>query len=350
MKPLYLALGIGLLGGFSACKTSAPKPTTQATAPEQVAEKDPSLTEEQAQARSKRVANVSYDIHLKLAAKEKGYTGDVEIRFEHRGPAASPLRIDFQKGEVLSLTNQGRKVEYTSTREGIELAPSSLNAGANRVRITFRHEFSNDGLGFMKVVDPEDQNEFVYTNLEPYGASRVIPCFDQPDLKARFRLEVEAPGKWEVISTTREDRILNQASGNRVWSFPESLSISTYVWSVHAGPFKVWEDKSSKTPLRLFARPALAKHVRPKDWFRYTRTGMRFYEHTFRTPYPFKKYDQIIVPEFSAGAMENAAAVTFNENYIKRSVPTIRDQRALADTLLHELAHMWFGDLVTMRW
>ncbi len=344
---IFWAMSLSLV----ACKTAAPPPATKA-APvlEAAIEKDPSLKETEAVARSKRVQKVAYDVRIKLAAKEKSFSGDVEIRFEHIGLPVSPLRVDFQKGQVLSVTNQGKKIDYTVNSEGVELPVSSLTEGANRLKIAFKHDFSTDGSGFMKVVDPEDQNEYHYTNLEPYGASRVIPCFDQPDLKARFRLEVEAPGNWEVVSTTREERILNPESGNRIWLFPESLPISTYVWSVHAGPFKVWEDPHSRVPLRLFARQTLAKHVRPKDWFRYTRTGFRFYERLFRTPYPFQKYDQLIVPEFASGAMENVGAVTFNEAYIKRSKPTIRDQRSLADTLLHELAHMWFGNLVTMRW
>jgi aminopeptidase N len=180
----------------------------------------------------------------------------------------------------------------------------------------------------------------------------MFPCFDQPDLKAVFKLKVKAPKSWTVVSTTlqTEMTIDGENKNTKVHTFPETKKISTYVFSLHAGPYQVWEDKYESIPLRLMVRKSLAKFVNPKDWFLYTKQGFSFFNPYFGIPYPFEKYDQIIVPEFNFGAMENVAAVTFSERFVPRSEMTRAQKENLSDVILHEMAHMWFGNLVTMKW
>ena len=178
----------------------------------------------------------------------------------------------------------------------------------------------------------------------------MFALFDQPDLKATFRLTVSAPKDWQVISTRRETAIEDRGAMRR-WTFPATPVLSPYNFSLHAGPYHVWEDNTGKYPMRLFARQSVASQVSPKDWFRYTSSGLEYFDRYFGIPYPFAKYDQVLVPQFIYGAMENAAAVTFTENrFISPSVMTASERENLSSTILHEMAHQWFGDLVTMKW
>ncbi len=177
----------------------------------------------------------------------------------------------------------------------------------------------------------------------------LFPCFDQPDLKAVYSLKADAPADWRVISTAGEEK--TEVSGARkTWTFAKTQKLSTYVFSVHAGPYHVWTSSAGAIPLRLFARESLAKYVPAGEWLELTRQGLDFYGAYFDLPYPFKKYDQILVPDFNEGAMENVGAVTFGERYVSRSTQTLEEREETADTILHEMAHMWFGDLVTMKW
>ena len=189
----------------------------------------------------------------------------------------------------------------------------------------------------------------MYTSLEPYQANRVFPCFDQPDLRSTWNLSVNAPAAWQVMHTTRESAVVAEADGRRRWTFPTTPAIATYLFALHAGPYRIWTDRYKDIPLRLWARPSLTKYVRAGEWFGWTKRGLDFYGRYFGHPYPFKKYDQIFVPE-AQGAMENVGAVTFGETFLYRSEPTRAQALDSASVLLHEMAHMWFGDLVTMKW
>lgn len=178
----------------------------------------------------------------------------------------------------------------------------------------------------------------------------LFPSFDQPDLKATYKVKVEAPASWTVVTSVREQAPPVIKGEMATWLFPESAKFSTYLFSLIGGPYQVWEGKAGDIPLRLMSRPALGKFVPADDWLKVTAQGLAFYNTYFDFAYPFKKYDQIIVPDFNAGAMENVAAVTFSERYIPRGSETTADRENRADTILHEMAHMWFGDLVTMKW
>lgn len=308
----------------------------------------PILTEQEAIVRALQVADVAYDLSIDLTASDTRYNGEVVITFNYQ-PSTAPLTIDFTHGEIHTVRVNGTHVKPDYNDYFLTFAPHALPAGINELRIRFSHDYSDGGSGFYRFVDPEDQRVYTYTDFEPYHANRLFPLFDQPDLKAKFALNVVAPREWTVVSTMRESYIKPEGD-NATWEFPSTSSISSYVFSLHAGEYHMWEDSDFRYPMRLFARHSLAQYVDAEEWFKWTRDGFDFFDAYFELPYPFKKYDQLLVPEYPMGAMENIGAVTFNEAYLSRSTPTWEERRELAMTLFHEMAHMWFGNTTTMRW
>jgi aminopeptidase N len=191
---------------------------------------------------------------------------------------------------------------------------------------------------------------YVHTDSEPFDAHRVYPCFDQPDVKARFRFSALVPEGWETISNARASAPpVPEGDGVR-WTFEPTPPISPYITVLTAGPFHVVRDRHGDIDLGLYCRRSLAEYLDPDEWLEVTKQGFGFFNAAFGYPYPFDKYDQVIVPEFAAGAMENPGCVTFHERYVFRSKVTGTERELRASTILHEMAHMWFGDLVTMRW
>ena len=231
----------------------------------------------------------------------------------------------------------------------LTLPTSALLAGRNAVVIEYVHPFDQDGTGLHRFVDPEDDRTYLYTYLWPYYSNRLFPNFDQPNLKATYELTVRAAADWQVVSSTTEDAIETDGD-TKVWHFPQSEKFSSYIFSVHAGPYQVWEDMAGDVPIRLMVRQSLREYVAVEEWMSYTKSGLAHYRDYFDIPYPFEKYDQVIVPDFLIGAMENVAAVTFSESYVDRGASNRFNSQRRAGTILHEMAHMWFGDLVTMNW
>ena len=310
------------------------------------------LTLEQARERAERVSDVRYLILLDFVGSSPEFSGIVATRFALRAGSTADLTLDFSGGTVRSIRVNDREVDVDYNGFYITLPGESLTAGENSVEVSFSHPYSRDGSGLYRFEDPEDGRHYLYTDFEPYHQNRLFPSFDQPDLKARFTTTVSVPPDWQVIANVRETEVseVSEDGQRRVWSFPETPPISTYVYALHAGNYHVWEAEAGDIPLRLFARESLVPYVHPEHWFLPTQQGFAFFEEYFGVDYPFVKYDQVIVPHFNAGAMENVAAVTFSERYLRRGVVTRLDRRAIASVILHEMAHMWFGDLVTMDW
>jgi aminopeptidase N len=191
----------------------------------------------------------------------------------------------------------------------------------------------------------------MYTDFETFDAHRVYACFDQPDLKATFEFTVTGEDGWQVISNAAPDLIAEPAAhGKARWHFPPTPVMSTYITAIAAGPYFSETTHHDGIPLGIYCRQSLARYLDPAEIFEITRQGFDFYHAAFGVRYPFGKYDQLFVPEYKAGAMENAGAVTFLEDYIFRSRVTDSAREGRAETILHEMAHMWFGDLVTMKW
>ena len=297
--------------------------------------------------RKTRISNLEYDALVDVTDEET-LSGDVRILFD-LSDASSDLTVDFAGGTVGSIVVNGVASTADYNDYFITLPAEQLQPGANTVEIAYRRPYGNDGTGLHRFVDPEDGLTYLYTYLWPYYANRVLPSFDQPNLKANFSLRVLAPEGWTVVSMnpgTAESAV----DGKQLWTFTKTPKIATYVFSLHAGPYTVWSDDSGDVPLRLMARQSLAAYVPVEEWFEVTQKGMDFYGRYFDIPYPFEKFDQLIVPEFNIGGMENAAAVTYTE-YVLQMRPSDRAERERrASLLLHELSHMWFGDLVTHDW
>jgi aminopeptidase N len=308
----------------------------------------PSLRRDDAEARAQIIHSVDYDLELDLSGAGDRYRGRVLIQFTVAVPGRD-LRVDFAGGEVTRAALDGRPFAARYDGRAITIPGAMLRAGIRRLEISFDQAYSRDSRGLARFVDPVDGNVYLYTDLEPYAANRAFPCFDQPDLKATYTLQVTVPRRWQVITSIRETGVVERA-GAAVWKFPRSARYSTYVFPLHAGAYAVWEDRSFRIPLRLFARRSLAGHVPAEAWLATTRYGLDFFESYFGYPYPYGKYDQVIVPELGNEAMENVAAVTFHERLVGRGASSGAQLRARADSILHEMAHMWFGNLVTMRW
>ena len=305
------------------------------------------LEQEYAQIRGGQVDGVKYSLSIDLTSEGK-FTGVAEIAFNLKRTDI-PLTVDFNDGEVIEVLLDNQPVPFSYNGWFITIAPDDLLAGSTELVIKYAHDYSSVGSGLYRFTDPEDNRDYLYTDFEPYDANRLFPSFDQPDLKASYTLDVIAPLSWQVVTSVRESSIENNGDVNH-WYFPESARYSTYIFSLHAGEYKVWESKAGDIPLRLFARQSLAEYVVPEDWFSFTRHGFKFFQDYLEVPYAYVKYDQLIVPHFNAGAMENTAAITFSERYIRRGSYTQDNLNRINNVIQHEMAHMWFGNLVTMRW
>ncbi len=337
---------------FFALAVLSPGACDQTATPGTEREDNSKLTQEYAEFRATQVEQVSYQLMVELDPSLDYFSGENRIRFELRDNS-SDLTLDFSGGEVFGVSVNGADIDTRYNGSFITVAAAALREGPNEIVVRFKHAWSDDGSGLYRYDDPGDGKTYLYTDFEPYDANSAFPLFDQPDIKGRLTLSVTAPVDWHVISTGRETSIEPATESTRTWLFPETLPIPTYVMSLHAGPYAVWEDGDFRIPLRLFARHSMADLVAPDTdmWFEVTRAGFDFFEEYYGVDYPFEKYDQLIVPDFNAGAMENAAAVTFNErSFIQRDGWSYKEKKWLIEVILHEMAHMWFGDLVTMKW
>ncbi len=307
------------------------------------------LFREEADDRAARVHDVDYELSLELTEGCKTYTGRVAIDFR-LDPRDAPLFVDFS-GEPRLLTVNGSRVDPEQRGHRLWFRPDQLLMH-NRIVIEYENRYDATGDGLHHFVDPEDGATYVYSNLEPFSAHRVFPCFDQPDIKATYRTMVVAPQAWQVITSEVALEISTLPGARLCHDFPRSPRFSTYLFSLIAGPFARLESSLGRLPLGLYSRASMRAQLERSadEIFEITAQGMDYYGGLFGRRYPFGKYDQLFVPEFNAGAMENVAAVTFNDSFLFRDPPTYGQRLTRGEVILHELAHMWFGDLVTMRW
>jgi aminopeptidase N len=319
---------------------------------------DRGLDQASAELRKLQVSNTRYQIHLSLNAQGNDFSGSniLEFDFQPQGKArdkgnGKDLTIDFTNGTIEQLSINGAPAEYQYNGFFISLAEQQLVTGKNRIEISYSHPYSKDGAGLYYFKDPLDDRVYTYSDLEPYDANRIFPLFDQPNLKARFTLSVDAPASWQVISANRETSITKKAD-RALWKFPATLPISSYIMPVHAGDYASFDlGDYQGIDLRLFSRQSNAQYVPVDEWNAATRHGFAFFNDFFGVDYPFGKYDQIAVPDFNSGAMENVGAVTFSDRFC--CIPGTRgitEKSFLINAILHEQAHMWFGNLVTMDW
>ena len=310
------------------------------------------LTRVEATTRAGIVAVDSYVIDLDLTTGPETFRSTTEVRFTAQ--AGSATFIDLVAPTVHEVTLNGQSLDPAAVFADSRIQLDGL-AAENTLRVVADAAYTNSGEGLHRFVDPVDGEVYLYTQFEVPDARRVFAAFEQPDLKATFQFTVTAPSAWEVVSNSPTPEPVPAGEGTSTWSFEPTQRISTYITAIVAGPYVVQRSELTSSdgrviPLGVFCRASLAEHMDADYVFEKTRQGFAFYEEKFQYPYPFPKYDQLFVPEFNAGAMENAGCVTFTETYVFRSKVTdaIKERRVV--TILHELAHMWFGDLVTMKW
>lgn len=315
----------------------------------------PNLTRDQAIERAALITVDSYQINLDLT---DGHGGPGEQTFRSTTTvvfdalAGADTVIDIAADTVRSASLNGAELDVSGYDQSTGIPLRGL-ANRNVVIIDADCRYSNTGEGLHRFVDPVDGETYLYSQFETADAKRMFACFDQPDLKATFELRVTAPGHWKVISNAAATPV-DSGVDNRVHTFAITPPMSTYLVALIAGPYAAWHDtyrdEHGEIPLGLYCRASLAQYMDAERLFTQTKQGFGFYHKHFGLPYAFGKYDQLFVPEFNAGAMENAGAVTFLEDYVFRSKVTRAAYERRAETVLHEMAHMWFGDLVTMKW
>ena len=306
------------------------------------------LTQAEAVERAALVSDVAYELALDLAAGSPDYRGVCTITFDHAAPSLGTF-LDFTTAEVEALEINGVEAEPQLENNRL-LLDGAMLAQRNTVRIAYRSEYDHIGAGLHQFTDPEDGAEYLYTHFEPYDAHRLLPCFDQPDLKAALRLEATAPAEWQVVANYPAESSEPQDDGRTRHRFAETPRISTYLLALVAGPYVRFDDQWEDVALGVLCRGSIAPHFDADEFFEVTRQGLTFFSDFFDFRYPFDKYDQVFVPEFNMGAMENVGCITFSERMIFRDPPTDIQRLNRAEVVLHEMAHMWFGDLVTMQW
>lgn len=304
------------------------------------------LTRVEAQERARLIGDASYDIKLNLREGAITFGSETTVRFSSRDPSAATF-IDFDAVELQEVTLNGRVLDIKETTGG-RIRLDSLE-DTNELVVVGTCEYARTGTGLHRTVDPVDKNAYTYTQFEPFDAHRVFPCFDQPDLKATFTFSVEVPEEWVVVSNTRPVKRPEEGKAG-TWEFGVTPTMSTYLACVCCGPYVGFFDAYNDVELGWWARKSLAKYVDPDELFELTKAGFDFYQDLFDYPYMTKSYDQVFCPEYKFGAMENLGCVTYSERMIYRSKVTEAEREARAEVILHEMAHMWFGDLVTMRW
>ena len=302
---------------------------------------------------------------------------DLNLTYFPKSEIKDGLFLNFV-GEIHSLEINDKKIKnFSYDKYRLNLDLSLLKEGENNIKILFSGDYNHNGVGLHHCIDPSDKKEYLYTQMEPYDCHRLLPCFDQPDIKAILKLKVIAPKEWRVLANAYEKSIsdfkskevlnnfnLNEESINhlvinhdiiskeyKLYVFEDTPRISTYLYALCAGPYHCIENTlPSPIKLRIFMRESLKEYGFPEEIFKITIAGMKFYSEYFGHPFPFNKYDQIFCPEYNYGAMENVGLVTINEAYCFKNKPTQRALTQRAITILHELSHMWFGDMVTMKW
>ena len=309
------------------------------------------LTRDEAALRSSLVKTHSYQIDLDLTTSAETFIAKTCVKFSGLKPGQSTF-IDALGKRVISASLNGVAFEVKDyDGQTIHLPPL---AAENELCLEIEGIYSNTGEGLHRFVDPADNEVYLYTQFETGDARQMYACFDQPDQKATFTISAITPKHWEVISNYDVDSVTDVGPDSKKVQFKESQVISTYVTAIVAGPYQHVHDEyvgEKRIPLGIYARKSFFQYVDAENIFRVTKEGFAYFEKTFGLAYPFGKYDQLAVAEYNWGAMENVGCVTFHEDVlIFRSKVTESKHLGRASTILHEMAHMWFGDLVTMKW
>ncbi|MCA0291718.1 MAG: aminopeptidase N [Actinobacteria bacterium] len=310
------------------------------------------LTREEAQDRAAKIATTRYAVDLDLTTSAETFRSVTTVRFTCSAPGTDTF-IDLIAPSVETITLNGESLDPATHFADSRIVLPGL-AADNELVVDATCVYMNTGEGLHRFVDPVDDEVYLYTQFEVPDSRRIMAVFEQPDLKAEFSFTVTAPDHWQVVSNAITPEAEPVREGVARWAFPATGRISSYITALVAGPYAVVRDsvttRAGEIPLGVFCRTSMLEHLDAQNIIDCTKAGFAFFEEMFDTAYPFTKYDQLFTPEYNMGAMENVGCVTINELYVFRGkVPdAMVERRAL--TILHELAHMWFGDLVTMKW
>ena len=314
------------------------------------------LTRDEAATRASLLDVTSYTVDLDLMSAtqpDQGTFGSVTtLEFTCREPGSSTF-ADLVAPTVREITLNGRTLDPATAYVDSRIALDDLQA-TNTLVVTADCAYSNTGEGLHRFVDPADDRVYLYSQFEVPDARRVFTTFEQPDLKAVFTFNVTAPSHWVVVSNAATPEPVEGSDGASVWHFPTTKRMSTYITAIVAGEyhgeFDTYEGRFGTIPLGHYCRQSLKEHLDTSVLVDLTKQSFAWFEEQFDYPYPFGKYDQLYVPEYNAGAMENAGCVTLRDEYLPRSRQPRSFFEFRASVITHEMAHMWFGDLVTMKW
>jgi aminopeptidase N len=303
----------------------------------------PSLTRDEATARAHLLTVHSYAIDLDLTTGPDSFHSTTVVRFA--APAGSSTFIEVRPRALHRVSLNGAPVDLASLHDG--RLPLTGLAVDNELVVSGEFTYSHECEGLHRYVDPADGNVYLYAMSSPSSAPQIFPCFDQPDLKAPLTFTVTAPADWQVLGTGR-----SRQTGPGRWELATTPPLATYLAGVVAGPYESLTRVHDGIPLGLHTRASLASELKAdsEEIFEVTRRCLDEYLRLFGVAYPFEKYDQVFVPEFNVWAMENPACVLIREEQLHRGTATIGDREDRAITIAHEMSHMWFGNLVTMRW
>ncbi|MGZ4496179.1 MAG: aminopeptidase N [Nocardioides sp.] len=310
------------------------------------------LTRDEAATRAALLDVTSYSIDLDLTTGEKTFGSTTTIAFTCSQPGSATF-ADLVGATVHEITLNGESIDPATAYADHRIALSGL-AADNVLVVRADCTYSRTGEGLHRFVDPADDRVYLYSQFEVPDARRVFTTFEQPDLKAPFTFNVTAPTGWKVVSNSPSPEPTDLGEGRSHWAFEPTKPMSTYITALVAGEYHevqhVYRGKHGDIPLGHFCRQSLVEHLDVEELVKLTEQGFAFFEELFDYPYPFGKYDQLYVPEYNMGAMENAGCVTLRDEYLPRSRQDRSFYEFRAEVILHEMAHMWFGDLVTMRW
>ena len=307
------------------------------------------ISRELARSRAARVSDLRYDLFFALERGSRQTRGTETLTF-HLSDASANLPLDFRDGTLEHVELNGHALPGELSDGHLQLPANALQSGKNTVILRFTSRVDTAGAAITRYIDKEDDSEYLYSLFVPMDASMAFPCFDQPDLKARFTLSVGAPTEWTVISNTAPIRQTSSGAISQT-VFSETRPISTYLFAFAAGP---WTRIHHTTGLPdVYVRRSQVQRAEPEipELQTITQRGMTWLADYFHQPFPFPKYDMVLIPGFPFGGMEHAGATFLREDAILfRQAPTASDRFGRDITTLHELTHQWFGDLVTMRW
>jgi len=309
----------------------------------------PGVSLELARERARTLSDVRYGLALDVTHPDTA-RGRLTLSFV-RAAGAGDLVVDFRGLVLDSVAANGRPVADHAWTEGHVRVPARhLRTGENTLGFRFAARIAPVGASVIRFEDRTDDSRYLYTLLVPADANQLFPSFDQPDLKGRFTMEIVAPREWSVLANGPETSRTPEGGAVR-WSFAETEPISTYLAAFAAGPWRRWESSEGGRPIALYARNSVARDVDADTLIRSNRDALAWLERYFGVPFPFAKYDMLLAPAFPFGGMEHVGAVFYNENsFVFREAPTLNERLSRKATTYHEVAHQWFGDLVTMRW